>query len=80
MVSCATVAANLALIAKDTFVISEIWRRLLKTIVVRESSLNLVHVETSVQVIKAVLLKVLVEQRVAIHLAIDTIVSNNIRI
>ena len=38
------------------------------------------HVETSVQVIQTVLLQVLVKQRVAIHLAIDAIVSNDVRI
>lgn len=38
------------------------------------------HVETSVQVIQTVLLQVLVKQRVTIHLAIDAIVSNDVRI
>ena len=44
MVRSATVAANLTLIAKDAFVVPEIGRRLLKTVVVRERSLYLVHV------------------------------------
>ena len=62
MVCCSTVAADLALIAKDTFIVSKIWRRLLKTVIVREGSLYLVHLETSVEMVQTVLLQALVEQ------------------
>jgi hypothetical protein len=56
MVRSATVVAKLALVAQDTFIVSEIWRRLLKTVVVREGSLDLVHIETSIQMVQAILL------------------------
>jgi hypothetical protein len=56
MVRSATIVAKLALVAQDTFIVSEIWRRLLKTVVVREGSLDLVHIETSIQMVQAILL------------------------
>tara|TARA_B100000780_G_scaffold266508_1_gene222787 strand:+ start:738 stop:872 length:135 start_codon:yes stop_codon:yes gene_type:complete len=44
MMCSATIATDLTLVTQDAFVVSEIWWRLLKTIVVAKGSLYLMHV------------------------------------
>jgi len=64
--------------AENTLVVPQVRWRLLKTVVIREGSLDLVHVQASVKMVQAILLQVFVEKGVAIHMRINAIISNDI--
>ena len=49
------------MVAENSLVVAQIRWRLLEAVVVREGSLDLMHVQAAVQVVEAVLLQVLVE-------------------
>ena len=68
-------------VSKDALIIAQVWWRLLEAIVIREGSLNLVHIQRTIKVIKTVLLHIFIEKSISIHLmSIQSVVSNNIRI
>ena len=61
MVRRAAVVADLTRVTENALIVPQVWRRLLETVIVGEGGLDLVHVQASVQMVQAVLLKILIE-------------------
>ena len=52
---------TLIVVAEDALVVAQVGRRLLEAIIIRKGSLNLVHVQGAIEVVKATLLQVFVK-------------------